>query len=85
MARKRKIGKVVKVNAPTARIRVDRMHRHPLYDKAYQVSRNILAHIPAELTLNIGDFVEIEENRPISKRKAWVVLKVAEAAKETEL
>ncbi|MEK7184339.1 MAG: uS17 family ribosomal protein [Patescibacteria group bacterium] len=84
MARKRKQGTVKHINHPTARVRVDEMRRHPLYGKQYRTSVSLLTHVPAELTLNLGDTVVIEEIRPISKRKAWQVVAVTKQAELLE-
>lgn len=76
MARKRRTGTVLTYQHPTARVVVERMKRHPVYEKAYTVSTSYLVHVPAETNLEIGNVVEIEETRPISRRKSWQVVQV---------
>ncbi|MBI4032192.1 30S ribosomal protein S17 [Candidatus Berkelbacteria bacterium] len=81
MARKRRTGTVLAYVHPTARVNVARMARHPLYEKAYTVSGSYLVHVPAGQTVSVGSVVEIEETRPISRRKAWQLVRtVTEAA-----
>ncbi len=76
MARKRKTGTVVHLASPTARVSVERMRRHEVYGKPYRVTTSFLVHVPSTTTVAVGDIVEIEETRPISKRKSWQVTKV---------
>ncbi len=57
----------------TVSVRVDRRVMHPLYKKFITRSKKYLAHDEGN-TFKIGDQVRIEESRPISKRKAWVVV-----------
>lgn len=66
------IGKVVSNKmTKTVAVLVERKMPHPLYGKYMVRSRKYLAH--AETELNEGDTVEIQEGRPMSKRKNWVV------------
>lgn len=76
MAKKQKTALVMHVQPSTARVKVDRMLRHPLYEKAYRTSKSLLAHVSGDLALSVGDTVTIEEIRPVSKRKAWTVTEV---------
>ena len=76
MAKKQKLGTVVRTGLQTARVRVDRMVRHPIYLKAYRTSRSFLVDVPSSIHLGLGDQVLIEEVRPVSKRKSWQVLRV---------
>ena len=52
---------------------------HPLYSKFVRTSSKFMAH-DEENTCNEGDRVLIEECRPLSKRKRWLVRKVIERA-----
>lgn len=56
----------------TAVIRVDRMVPHKKYGKRFRVSKNFAAH-DSDNTAQIGDIVVIEESRPLSKTKKWVI------------
>ena len=57
----------------TVAVRVDRRVMHPLYKKFVTRSKKFLAH-DENNEFKIGDLVRIEESRPLSKRKSWVVL-----------
>jgi small subunit ribosomal protein S17 len=50
-------------------VKVERRVMHPVYKK----SKKYAAH-DEQNTFKIGDVVRIEECRPISKNKCWVVL-----------
>ena len=55
-------------------VRVERRFTHPLFKKTVRRSKKFHAH-DEEDTFKVGDLVFIEESRPISKNKRWVVLK----------
>jgi small subunit ribosomal protein S17 len=57
----------------TVIVRVERRVMHPLYKKFVSRSKKYAAH-DEENRYRAGDAVRIEESRPISKRKRWVVL-----------
>lgn len=62
----------------TVVVRVERKVRHPLYGKILRTSKKYKAHDPENLC-KVGEKVRIEESRPISKDKHWVVLREASA------
>jgi small subunit ribosomal protein S17 len=69
------IGKIVSDKAQKSRlVEITKLHRHPIYQKGFKVTRKILAH-DEENTYKIGDVVEIASTRPISKNKAWKIVK----------
>ena len=49
---------------------VERRIKHPIYGKYIKRSKKLMAHDP-ENQCQEGDFVTIEETRPISKHKTW--------------
>jgi len=57
----------------TVTVLVDRRVMHPLYKKFIRRSKKYAAHDEAN-TCHVGDVVRIEECRPISKRKTWLVI-----------
>ena len=59
--------------AKTVTVLVDRRVMHPLYKKFIRLSKKYAAHDEAN-ECKIGDAVRIEECRPISKRKTWMVI-----------
>jgi small subunit ribosomal protein S17 len=64
------------VQNKTVTVRVDRRVMHPIYKKYVTRSKKYAAH-DEENHFHTGDAVSIEESRPISKRKSWVVLGAA--------
>ena len=54
-------------------VRVERRVMHPIYKKFITRSKKYAAH-DEENKFHTGDAVQIEECRPISKRKSWMVL-----------
>ncbi|HUB96568.1 MAG TPA: 30S ribosomal protein S17 [Stellaceae bacterium] len=57
----------------TVIVRVERRVMHPVYKKFITRSKKYAAH-DENNSFKTGDTVRIEESRPISKRKHWVVL-----------
>jgi small subunit ribosomal protein S17 len=57
----------------TVIVRVERRVMHPVYKKFITRSKTYAAH-DEQNTYKAGDQVRIEESRPISKRKRWIVL-----------
>ncbi len=64
----------------TITVRVDRLVKHPLYGKYIKRSTKLLAH-DEENQCREGDLVAITSCRPLSKRKAWTLVKILERAK----
>jgi small subunit ribosomal protein S17 len=58
-------------------VKVERRFTHPVMKKTVRRSKNYQAH-DAENQFKTGDQVTIEESRPISKSKRWVVVTGAE-------
>ncbi|WP_448565833.1 30S ribosomal protein S17 [Thermus sp.] len=61
----------------TVTVLVERQFPHPLYGKVIKRSKKYLAHDPEE-KYKVGDVVEIQESRPISKRKRFRVVRLVE-------
>ncbi len=67
-------GSVVSdTNDKTVVVLVERRFTHPVLKKTVRRSKKYQAHDEAN-TYKIGDTVFIEESKPISKNKRWVVL-----------
>lgn len=58
-------------------VNVERRTQHPLYKKFIRRSKKYLAHDENNVCKE-GDVVQIQECRPISKRKSWEVITAAE-------
>jgi small subunit ribosomal protein S17 len=54
-------------------VRVERRVMHPIYKKFITRSKKYAAH-DEDNKFHVGDAVQIEECRPLSKRKSWLVL-----------
>jgi len=57
----------------TITVLVERRVMHPLYKKFIRRSKKYAAHDDTNLAKE-GDVVQIEECRPISKRKSWLLI-----------
>ncbi len=51
--------------------------QHPFYGKIIKRSTKLMAH-DEQNQCNEGDLVTIEECRPLSKRKTWMLVNVVE-------
>ncbi len=60
-------------NDKTVVVKVERRFTHPLFKKTVRRSKNYKAHDEAN-SKKVGDRVSIEESRPISKDKCWIVI-----------
>jgi small subunit ribosomal protein S17 len=60
-------------------VRVDTRKVHPLYEKVVTRSTKLKAHDENEVC-NLGDTVIIQECRPLSKTKSWMLVEVVEKA-----
>jgi small subunit ribosomal protein S17 len=56
-------------------VRVERVYRHPRYQRVIRMSKRLKAHDEANAS-RVGDRVLIEETRPISKEKRWRIRQV---------
>jgi len=57
----------------TVVVRVERRFTHPLFKKTVRRSKKYKAH-DENNACKIGDIVSIQESRPISRDKNWVVI-----------
>lgn len=57
----------------TVVVTVERLKEHPIYKKKYKVRKKYKAHNQLE-GIKEGDIVLMEETKPISKDKKWVVV-----------
>lgn len=80
-ARRRLTGRVTSDKAAkTVTVLVERKVKHPLYGKYVTRSKKYHAHTETG-GVGTGDLVLIEECRPISKTKTWLVVEVLEKAR----
>jgi small subunit ribosomal protein S17 len=64
----------------TITVLVERRVQHPLYGKFIRRSTKIHAHDESN-ACNSGDWVTIEQCRPLSKTKAWRLVEIVEKAR----
>ena len=73
MSKRKLKGKVVSNKMQkTVVVEVETIKTHPKYKKRYKISKKYKAH-DEKNKYQIGDRVVIEETRPLSKGKKWVV------------
>ena len=60
-------------NKKTVVVKVERTFKHPIYKKFIKRSKKYHAH-DENNNLKIGDKVAIQETKPISKLKSWMVI-----------
>ena len=78
--RVQKVGRVVSTKMDkTIVVAVDYVRRHRLYHKRITRTSKFMAHDERNQCQE-GDLVRIEETRPISKNKHWIVREVLEQA-----
>ncbi len=65
-------------NDKTIVVRVERRLTHPVLKKTVRLSKKYKAHDETN-ACKVGDTVLIQESKPISRDKRWVVLTEAEA------
>lgn len=76
--RTQKVGRVVSDKMDkTVVVSVDSVRRHPLYHKRITRTKKFLAH-DEQNACKPGDLVRIEETRPMSRRKRWIVREIVE-------
>jgi small subunit ribosomal protein S17 len=63
-------------NEKTVVVRVERRFTHPLLKKTIRRSKKYHAHDEGNAH-KVGDMVSIEETKPISKNKRWIVVEAA--------
>jgi small subunit ribosomal protein S17 len=74
--RKTREGVVVSDKMQKTRVvEVERVYRHPRYQRVIRSSERVKAHDEANAS-RIGDRVVIEESRPLSKEKRWRIREI---------
>ena len=75
MSKKKLVGIVVSDKMQkTIVVEVERIKEHPKYKKRYKIHKKYKAH-DENKEFHLGDKVVIEETKPISKDKHFIVLK----------
>ncbi|HYR39174.1 MAG TPA: 30S ribosomal protein S17 [Methylomirabilota bacterium] len=77
---KTKEGVVVSDKMTKTRVvMIERVYRHPRYERVITRSKRLQAHDETNAT-RVGDRVLIEETRPMSKEKRWRIRQVLSRA-----
>jgi small subunit ribosomal protein S17 len=78
--RKTLIGEVVSNKmTKTVSVRVDRLMKHPKFNRYVRRSRTFMAHDEQGLC-QPGDLVQIIESRPLSRHKRWRIMTLLQRA-----
>ncbi len=78
MPRRRLSGQVVSDKTEkTVVVQVTSSKRHPVYNKILRTAKKYMAH-DEEGAAHEGDWVTIEESRPLSRRKRWRVVEISD-------
>ena len=56
-------------------VRIERVYRHPKYQRVIRMSKRLKAHDEGNES-KVGDRVIIEETRPLSKDKRWRIREI---------
>jgi small subunit ribosomal protein S17 len=76
-----KIGVVVSDKMDkTIVVKVERQFTHPLYKKTVRKHKNFKAH-DENNEAKIGDRVQINEHKPLSRDKSWILSRIIEKSK----
>ncbi|MGE4253178.1 MAG: 30S ribosomal protein S17 [Parvibaculaceae bacterium] len=67
-------------NDKTIVVKVERRLTHPVLKKTVRLTKKYHAH-DEKNTAKVGDVVQIEETKPLSKQKRWLLLDKVAAAK----
>ncbi len=68
-------------NEKTVVVAVETYKKHPLYAKRFKSTKRYQVHVEG-IEAAMGDFVRIDECRPMSKTKRFRLVEVLEAKKE---
>ena len=60
-------------------VKIDRVYRHPRYQRVIRMSKKLKAHDEGNQS-HVGDRVIIEETRPLSKEKRWRIRSIVTRA-----
>ncbi|HXH83837.1 MAG TPA: 30S ribosomal protein S17 [Candidatus Tectomicrobia bacterium] len=60
-------------------VRIERVYRHPRYQRVIRMSKKLKAHDEGNAS-RVGDRVLIEETRPLSREKRWRIREILSRA-----
>lgn len=78
--RRSRVAKVIADSTEkTIKVEIEGIVQHPRYKKYIKRHTRFLVHDPEE-KCKVGDLVRIEECRPVSKTKKWIVREIVKTA-----
>jgi small subunit ribosomal protein S17 len=78
--RRSRVGKVIADSTKkTIKVEIEGIVQHPRFKKYIKRHTRFLVHDPKE-ECKVGDMVRVEECRPISKTKKWIVREIVKSA-----
>jgi len=82
--RKQRTGEVISNKmTKTIVVRVERRFPHPRFKKVVTAYKKLYAH-DEKSEAKVGDWVRIEETRPLSKTKRWRLMEIVERGSGVE-
>lgn len=77
--RKERVGEVISAKMQkTIVVKVERRFQHPVFKKVVRSFNKFYAH-DEDQTAKVGDLVQIQETRPLSRMKRWRLVQVLNA------
>jgi small subunit ribosomal protein S17 len=77
--RKERVGEVISAKMQkTIVVKVERRFQHPVFKKVVRSFNKFYAHDENQ-TAKVGDLVQIQETRPLSRMKRWRLVQVLNA------
>jgi len=74
--RRSRIGRVIADKTDkTIKVEIEGTYMHPKYKKFIKRRTSFMVHDPEEIC-KLGDIVRVEQCRPVSKSKKWIVREV---------
>jgi small subunit ribosomal protein S17 len=74
--KKKRIGIVISNKAnKTISVAIENRFSHPKYKKIVTKTKKYMAHDENNIC-NLGDIVLLEESRPLSKKKRWILKEI---------
>ncbi|PKL43108.1 MAG: 30S ribosomal protein S17 [Candidatus Riflebacteria bacterium HGW-Riflebacteria-2] len=78
--RRSRVAKVIADSTEkTIKVEIEGIVQHPRYKKYIKRHTRFLVHDPEE-KCKVGDLVRIEECKPVSKSKKWIVREIVKTA-----
>jgi len=81
--RRSRVAKVIAESTlKTVKVEIEGIVQHPRYKKYIKRHTRFLVHDPEE-KCKVGDLVRIEECKPVSKNKKWIVREIVKTTADS--